>query len=155
MELIRSDLVKNALASDTVVALLKKTVPNMDKALLKVSRGWVNTGMQTTVLVETIGAKSGLPRKLATLCMPVGRDLVLVGSNWGQDRDPAWIHNLRANPECQVTFRGYDGPMTARELKGKARTDMWEHLVCYNPQYGRYQEGTDRTLPVMLLYRED
>ena len=55
MELIRSDLVKNALASDTVVALLKKTVPNMDKALLKVSRGWVNTGMQTTVLVETIG----------------------------------------------------------------------------------------------------
>ena len=155
MELIRSDLVKNALASDTVVALLKKTVPNMDKALLKVSRGWVNTGMQTTVLVETIGAKSGLPRKLATLCMPVGRDLVLVGSNWGQDRDPAWIHNLRANPECQVTFRGYDGPMIARELKGKERTDMWEHLVRYNPQYGRYQEGTDRTLPAMLLYRED
>ena len=155
MELVRSDLVKNALASDTMVALLKKTVPALDKRLLKLSRGWLNAGMQTTVLVETIGAKSGQKRKLATLCMPVGRDLVLVGSNWGQDHDPAWIHNLRANPGCQVTFRGYEGPMRARELKGKERADMWEHLVRYNPQYGRYQEGTERRLPVMLLYRED
>ena len=153
MELLRSDLVKTALDSSIMVSVLKKTVPRMDLTLMRASRGWVNTGMQSVALLETLGAKSGKQRTIATLCMPVGSDLVLVGSNWGQDRDPAWIHNLRANPECTVTFRGYRGPMSARELSGSERAAMWEPLVRYNPQYERYQAATDRTLPVVLLAR--
>lgn len=155
MELIRSDLVKNALASDLVVSVLKRTVPPTDKALLRLTRGWLNTGLQSVVLLETLGARSGQPRTIATLCMPLGRDLVLVGSNWGQERDPAWIHNLRANPECKATYRGYVGAMTARELKGAERAAIWKPLVRFNPQYARYQDATDRRLPVMLLNRSD
>lgn len=155
MELIRSDLLKHALASDIVVGLLKRTVPPTDKALLRLSRGWLNTGLQSVVLLQTRGARSGKLREIATLCMPVGRDLVLVGSNWGQDADPAWIHNLRANPECRATFRGFSGPMTSRELRGAERRAMWRHLVRFNPQYARYQEATDRLLPVMLLGRHE
>lgn len=154
MELLRSDLVKTALNSDAVVKVLKKTVPPLDKRLLRLSRGWLNTGLQPVVLLETTGAKSGAVRTIATLCMPVGHDLVLVGSNWGQDRDPAWVHNLRAEPQCKVTFRGYAGAMRAEELGGRARTVMWEHLVRFNPQYERYQADTRRQLPVMLLRRE-
>jgi len=155
MELIRSDLVKNALSSDLVVKLLKKTVPPTDKALLRLTRGWANTGMQSVVLLETLGARSGQPRTIATLCMPLGRDLVLVGSNWGQDRDPAWVYNLRAKPECKATYRGYVGTMTARELKGAERSAIWRHLVRFNPQYARYQEGTERRLPVLVLSRDE
>jgi deazaflavin-dependent oxidoreductase (nitroreductase family) len=155
MELMRTDLVKNALASSAVTSVLKKTVPPLDKALLRLSRGWINTGMQTVVLLQTTGARSGQLRTIATLCMPVGRDLILVGSNWGQGRDPAWVHNLRANPDCHTTFRGYVGEMTARELESSERATIWKHLVRYNPQYQTYQEGTRRRLPVMLLSRPD
>ena len=155
MELVRSNLVRNALESQGMVAILKRTVPPLDKTLLRASRGWINTGLQPVVLLETTGAKTGQVRTIATLCMPVGRDIVLVGSNWGQERDPAWIHNLRANPECRITFRGFVGDVSARELEGRERTVMWQHLLRFNPQYGRYQELTSRQLPVMLLTRGD
>ncbi|MCR9106223.1 MAG: nitroreductase family deazaflavin-dependent oxidoreductase [Gammaproteobacteria bacterium] len=155
MQLLKSDVVKHALASDLAVSFLKKTIPPLDKRLLKLTRGWVATGFQSVVLLRTRGAKSGQLREIVTLCMPVGPDLILVGSNWGQDRDPAWVHNLRAHREAQVTFRGYQGPMIAREIKGRQRAEMWQRLVRYNPQYARYQEGTDRLLPVMLLQRQD
>lgn len=155
MELVRTNLLKQALDSNLIVSVLKETVPRFDKLLLRGSRGWINTGLQSVVLLRTTGAKSGREREIATLCMPVGCDLVLVGSNWGQDRNPAWVHNLRANPVANITFRGYNGDMVARELKGRERASMWEHLVRYNPQYGRYQERVDRRLPVILLQRED
>ena len=45
--------------------------------------------------------------------------------------------------------------LLARELEGAEREAMWEHLVRFNPQYQRYQDGTERRLPVMLLSRED
>lgn len=85
--------------------------------------------------------------------MPVGLDIVLVGSNWGQDKDPAWMHNMRANPEVNVVFRGFKGSMIARELQGRERGAMWERLIRYNPQYAHYQDGTRRRLPVVLLTR--
>lgn len=154
MELMRTDVLKQALATDLIVGILKRTVPPTDKALLRLSRGWLNTGLQSVVLLETLGARSGRTRAIATLCMPVGRDLVLVGSNWGGESDPAWVHNLRATPECKATYRGFSGQMLARELRGAERKAMWQHLVRFNPQYGRYQEGTARRLPVVMLTRK-
>lgn len=153
MELLSTGVVKTTLQSPTAVALLKRTVPRLDKALLRVSRGWINTGMQSVAMVETCGAKSGLRRTMVTLCMPVGQDLLLVASNWGQDHHPAWYHNLKANPEAEVTFRGYNGMMQASELQGRQRKEMWERLVAYNPQYAEYQNGTQRLIPVLQLRR--
>lgn len=153
MELLKTNLVRTALASDAMVGLLKRTVPPLDRRLMRLSRGWVNTGMQTVAMLDTIGARSGQVRQIVTLCMPVGDDLVLVGSNWGGDRDPAWVHNLRANPEVQVRYRGFVGAMVSRELKSGERKHMWERLVRYNPQYGVYQAQTARQLPVLSLHR--
>tara|TARA_R110000823_G_scaffold47903_16_gene121939 strand:- start:28567 stop:29031 length:465 start_codon:yes stop_codon:yes gene_type:complete len=150
---MKTNLVKNALASDFMVALLKRTVPPTDKLLLRISRGWLNTAMQSVALIETRGARSGQPREIVTLCMPEEEDLVLVGSNWGQQHDPAWVHNMRANPEVHVRFRGYVGPMRAREITGEEREALWQRLVQHNPQYVHYQAGTDRTLPVIRLQR--
>ena len=153
MELLKTDLIRQALQQPVVVGALQKTVPRMDRFLLSASRGWLNTGMLSVALVETTGAKSGLKREIPTLCMPVGNAIVLVGSNWGKASAPGWVHNLRAHKLAQVTFRGYKGPMAAKELSGRRRQDMWERLVEYNPQYGRYQEEAGRQLPVMLLER--
>ena len=153
MGLLQTNLVKNALNQPKVIAFLKRVIPPLDKFLLRISRGWLNTAMQAVVLLETTGAKSGQRREIATLCMPEGHDLVLVGSNWGLERDPAWAYNLRANPNPKVRFRGYIGEMQARELAGQERALTWEKLVEFNPQYAQYQLGTQRVLPVFLLSR--
>ena len=153
MGLLQTNLVTRALNHPRVVAVLKRIVPPLDKFLLKISRGWVNTAMQSVVLLETRGAKTGQVRQIATLCMPVGADLILVGSNWGQAKHPAWVHNLRANPAASVRYRGYVGPVTATELQEAERTMLWPQLVAFNPQYAQYQENTSRVLPLFKLSR--
>lgn len=151
MSLLQSEAVKIALDSTVMSRFLKRTVPPLDRVLLKASRGWLATALQPVVLMETTGARSGLRRETVTLCMPVGQDLALVGSNWGKEADPAWVHNIRANPDVYVTFRGYRGPAHARELKGPERKQMWESAVRYNPHYAVYQDKVSRTIPVILL----
>lgn len=153
MKLMGTNLVKSALTSHTMVAVLKRTVPPLDKVLMRLSRGWLNTGMQTVALVETLGARTGKLRDIVTLCMPDGDALVLVGSNWGQPRDPAWVHNMRANPQVHVRYRGFVGPMIASEITGEEREVLWQRLVQHNPQYAHYQAGTNRRLPVIRLQR--
>lgn len=153
MGLLQTRLVGRALQARWVVALLKAIVPPLDKFLLRISRGWVNTAMQSVALVETTGVKSGLKREIATLCMADDSDILLVASNWGQDKHPAWLLNIRANPEPRVTFRGYKGPWRARELSGEERATAWTRLVVFNPQYAHYQSQTRRVLPVLRLER--
>jgi len=151
--LLKSNLMKNALESPRVVALLKRIVPPLDRALLRVSRGWVNTAMQSVVLLETVGARSGRTRAVPMLCMPQDGEIVVVASNWGADTDPAWLRNLRANPRARVHYRGYVGPVRATEATGEERQHLWRRLVGVNPQYARYQDQTDRELPVIRLRR--
>jgi len=154
MSLLRTDFAKRALRLPWLVALLKVVVPRLDKLLLRLSRGWINTAMQTVVLLDTVGARSGQRRTIVTLCMPVNDGVVLVGSNWGQTRDPAWMFNLRANPAVRMTFRGYCGPVVAAELSGQEREKMWARLVEYNPHYQYYQDNVARQLPVVQLRRQ-
>lgn len=153
MELLKSELVRSALASSPTVSLLKKTVPNIDQRLMRLSRGWLNTGLQTTALVTARGARSGEPRPFVTLAMPAGNDLILVASNWGGEKHPAWYFNLKQNPEVDVLFRGFNGKMATTELAGRERSSMWERLVSFNPQYATYQAGTRRRIPVLQLRR--
>ena len=151
MSLMQTKFFVNALGSPRMVAILKSFVPALDRFLQKFTRGWVNTAMQPVAHVETLGAKSGVMRPLATLCMPVTTGFALVGSNWGGDRDPAWIHNLRANPHVKIVFRGFVGRVRAREIMGEERDALWDRSVAYNPQYKIYEASTSRLLPVMLL----
>ena len=129
------------------------TIPKADLFFMKHTRGWINTAMQSLVLLETIGAKSALRREIVTLCMPEGDQLLLVGSNWGRDRPPAWYFNLKAYPTVKATFRGYCGLMNAIEITGSQRDKLWSKLVAFNPQYAHYQHKCSRLLPIMQLSR--
>tara|TARA_B100000767_G_scaffold273165_1_gene302578 strand:+ start:155 stop:622 length:468 start_codon:yes stop_codon:yes gene_type:complete len=146
-------IIKKALASDKMTKLLMKTIPKADLFLMKNTRGWLNTAMQSLALVEGKGAKSGARREIVTLCMPDNDRLLLVGSNWGRDRPPAWYFNLKSHPTVMVTFRGYRGLMQAQEMVGSERESLWLKLVTYNPQYAHYQQKCSRVLPIMQLSR--
>lgn len=151
MSLLQTGFVLRVLRWPWLVAVLKLVIPPLDKLLLRLSRGWVSTAMQPVVLLETVGAKSGERRVIVTLCMPESDGIVLVGSNWGQNRHPAWVHNLRAHPTARITFRGYRGPVVARELSGSERDRAWLDLVAFNPHYQYYQDNVKRQLPIMRL----
>ena len=97
------------------------------------------------------GVKSGKIRK--TPLMRVEHDGVyaMVGSVGGAPEDPAWVANVRANPEVTVQ----DGPEpwdgVVREISGEEKAEWWERAVAAYPSYADYQERTDREIPVFLV----
>ena len=102
--------------------------------------------------LTTTGRKSGQPRT-SILTVPVAEDgrLVLVASRGGDDRHPAWYLNLRDNPEVTVTDRAGARPMRARVASAEEKAELWPRITGSYKGYARYQERTDRDIPVVIL----
>jgi deazaflavin-dependent oxidoreductase (nitroreductase family) len=109
-------------------------------------------GMNLLVLT-TIGRKSGQARAtpLAWFPGPDGSWLV-VASAGGAPANPAWYLNLAANPD-QVTVEqaGRKVAVTAEELHGAEREEAWKRITTEADQFRKYEETTDRELPVIRL----
>ena len=128
----------------------------VDRMLLPLSRGRVSISVgQQVGMLETIGAKSGQVRRTPLLFMRDGDHVVLIASKGGAPRHPAWLHNLRANP--QVRFlgpRGVTGDYVAREADGDERARLWDDAVDYYAGYATYEvRAGDREIPVVVLDR--
>lgn len=104
-----------------------------------------------TILLTTIGAKSGLPRTLPIACVPNGEKYALVATNFGQSKFPSWYHNLGANAECVVRVGDKIRPFVARELHGAEYDRYWKMAMDIYAGYAAYKERTSRRIPVMLL----
>lgn len=136
--------------------LLARTMHHLDGPVMRRSKGKrsVTTMITGLPMVEltTTGAKSGLPRTLPIIGVPDGDRLVLVASNYGQDKNPAWYWNLKAHPDCTVGFRGAVLPMTAHEAEGEERERLWAlDLSVYPPRKHYAVRAGGRRIPVMVL----
>ena len=104
----------------------------------------------------TRGAKTGKVRKNGLMRVEHEGAYAMVGSQGGAPKDPAWVANLRAHPD-QVTVQ--DGPEpwdgVAREVTGEEKRQWWERAVAVYPEYERYQQRTDRKIPVFVVERAD
>jgi deazaflavin-dependent oxidoreductase (nitroreductase family) len=81
-----------------------------------------------------------------------GERVVLIASNFGRSRHPAWYHNLRANPEATLSVRGQKKTYIAREADGREREDYWHQAVELYAGYAAYEKRTGgRKIPIMVL----
>jgi deazaflavin-dependent oxidoreductase (nitroreductase family) len=104
------------------------------------------------VLVHHRGARSGAVRVTPLACHPLGDGrVVVVASNGGSPRHPAWYHNLVANPQVVVEYGAETFPAVAAELRGRERAALWPEVVARYPDVGRFQSGTARVLPLLVL----
>jgi len=110
-------------------------------------------GRAPVLLLTTTGRKSGKPRTAPVVYLRDGERLVVIGSNAGNDRSPAWALNLLAQPEAEVEVRGRRSSVRARATEGDERTELWRRM---NEQYSGfedYRERTAREIPVFVLDR--
>ena len=105
----------------------------------------------TPLLLTTTGRKTGQPRTIATLYMPDGDRIILVASFGGDDRNPQWCLNLRANPEATIQIGGEVRTVRAHEAEGAEREDLWRRVLEYMPRYADYQSHTSRIIPLVIL----
>lgn len=79
--------------------------------------------------------------------------VLVVGSYAGADVDPAWVHNLRANPRARVEIGTDSYDVEVRQLTCDERDAAYPRIVGAAPGFGGYQEKTDRVIPVFELSR--
>ena len=116
-----------------------------DKLLQRVTRGRVTildvAGLPNVMLTVT-GRKSGVPRSTPLLAVPRGDDWLIAGSNFGGPKQPVWVLNIEANPDCQVRVKGRTYDVHARRLEGQERERAWQDMLQVWPNYRLYEERT-------------
>jgi deazaflavin-dependent oxidoreductase (nitroreductase family) len=103
------------------------------------------------LLLATTGAKSGQPRLSPLGYFRVDGKLLIIGSFAGADVNPAWVHNLRANPSAHVELGNESSDVTARELPAAERDELFPKITAVAPGFAEYQAKTTRVIPVFEL----
>jgi len=112
-----------------------------------------DTGLPV-IIVTHMGNKTGAIRKTPLMRVKDGNSYVLVGSQGGAPTDPAWVHNLRANPDVEIRDETVVRPMRVREVEDAAeRSRLWQLAIAAYPPYAEYQERTARRIPVFIAER--
>jgi proline iminopeptidase len=111
-------------------------------------------GGTTTLLLTTVGRKTGEPR-VAPLIYREDDDgnYVVVASKGGAPEHPAWFVNLQEDPDVIVQVKDDTFPAVARVAEGEERERLWERMNEAWPDYDDYQTKTDREIPVVVLER--
>lgn len=104
------------------------------------------------VRVTTTGRQTGKARTVTLYAFETtDGDLVITGSRGGKAHDPAWAHNLRADPKATVKVGREERAVEAREVSGKERERLWALVTDAFPLYATYQRRTKRTIPLFVL----
>ena len=110
-------------------------------------------GIPPMLLLDHVGAKSGRKRTSPLGYFEDGDDVVIIASKGGHPRNPAWYHNLRANPDTVAQIGSERRPVHARVANGQEHTRLWPKAVEAYGGYAGYQEKTDRKIPLVILER--
>jgi deazaflavin-dependent oxidoreductase (nitroreductase family) len=128
-------------------------MPPLERGMKRLTGGRVQLsglGVPTLVL-HTIGAKSGLERDIVLMYCPDGVEMLVTGSNFARDAHPAWTANLLAYPDVAVSRRGRRIEVRATLLDDAEREATWPKLERNWPGYRKYEVTAGRTLRVFRL----
>ncbi len=130
---------------------------NLHRAIYRMTNGRLGANLvgRPMLLLTTTGRKSGEPRTTPLSYLRDGDDCVVVASNNGSDRHPAWWLNLEAQPNAEIKVGPEAWTVEALVAENEAHSRLWPLLLDYNPQYAGYQDKTSRAIPVVILRRVD
>jgi deazaflavin-dependent oxidoreductase (nitroreductase family) len=142
-----------AFATTRVARFLSRHVSwRLDPVLLRLTGGRLaSTLVFPTAVLETRGARSGDRRRNAVITVADGDSTVIVASNAGDPRHPAWFHNLRADPAVLLGGRPVRATVVADEVE---RERIWALADDVFPAFARYRRdaaAVGRTIPLVRL----
>ncbi len=135
----------------------QKTLYPIDKRLFRWTKGKVTVpgivaGLPV-ILLTTTGRRSGEPRTMPLLGVPIGDDLAVIGTNYGTTHTPGWVYNLEADPSATVEYRGTRVDVTARPADDTEYDIAFDLAAAVYAGYAAYRERiTDREVRVFVLH---
>jgi deazaflavin-dependent oxidoreductase (nitroreductase family) len=138
--------------------VFSRTLRHVDTAVARVSRGRQSAPQLLAGLpvldLTTTGRRSRQPRTSHLVSIPVGDDLAVLGTNFGQPATPAWVLNLEADPHATVTHRGSTVPVVARPATEAERAAVLERSRGIYGGYEKYQQRIrGRRVRIFVLER--
>lgn len=161
----RDNLPKPEFMNEEQFEWLKKATASLDQirgdAKADVERyranpeGW-STGKGSpsglpTLLLTTLGRKSGEKRTTPLVFLQWGEHMVVVGSLAGYDQDPTWYVNMKTNRTCWVQKDHDQYVCIGRDVTDEERKALWPQLDQVFPAWGYFQKTTDRPFPMVSL----
>ena len=118
----------------------------------KVSGRFANSNL---LLLHTTGAKSGLSRVVPLAYLADGERLIVIASKAGAPNNPAWYHNLAANPDVRVEVGSEQFEALATAAQEPERTTLYEKMEAVSSGFTTYkQKAAPRVIPVVILTRK-
>ena len=132
---------------------MKRWGTRLHAAIYRLTRGRVlgRVRGQPVLLLETAGRRTGQPRTTPVQYLADGDTFVVVASNAGAERPPAWYLNLRASPRARVQVGERTIDVRAQEAAGHERAELWQRLTAANRYLERAARKAGRDLPLMAL----
>jgi deazaflavin-dependent oxidoreductase (nitroreductase family) len=104
------------------------------------------------LLLDHVGARSGAKRTSPLLYVKDGENVVVVASKGGYPKNPAWFHNLMANPDTTVQIGSEHRKVHARVAKPEERDRLWAMAVkAYHGYEGYQARSKGREIPLVVL----
>jgi deazaflavin-dependent oxidoreductase (nitroreductase family) len=133
--------------------VMRRLVPLDRRIMLRTQgrRSALGPSGAPTLVLETTGRRSGLPRLTPLVFVREGDSVVVLGSNFGRPRHPSWTSNLLAEPRAVVKAGGHDVPVLATLLDGDEAEAAFERFAALSRVYPAYRGRTDRAMRLIRL----
>lgn len=153
-------ITRAAVAPLTRTWLFRRTAPTLlpplERATAWLSRGHLQLSgiLVPSLVLHTIGAKSGVERDVPLMYCPEGPGrMIVAGSNFARGAHPAWTANLLAHPLAAVSVNGRRMRVRATLIGDDERDAVWARIERQWPGYRAYERGSGRTVRLFRLER--
>ena len=149
---IRSALVEPFARSEAGRWWLINVAPKLDRVIFRLSGGRFTSIPAHILFLTHTGARTGERRENPLTYFTDGDDLIVMASNYGRERHPAWYYNVKANPEVEVRAAGRRGRFRARVTSGEDRERLWGLAKQLSRVYADYEDrAVGREIQVVRL----
>jgi deazaflavin-dependent oxidoreductase (nitroreductase family) len=136
--------------------LFARVMHHVDRPVFRLTRGRHTMASLVSglpvVMLTTTGARSGALHTVPVLGLPSADGLAVIASNYGQEHNPGWYHNLRAKPEGSVTVDGVRRVFQASEAQADVRARIWQEALEIYPGFSVYERrASHRQIAVFIL----
>jgi deazaflavin-dependent oxidoreductase (nitroreductase family) len=152
------DVVRRAVAPLSRTRLFRRLgpriMPPLERVMTRVTGGRIAVSglLVPSLVLHTVGARSGEPRDATLMYTPDGQGRAIVaGSNFAGSRHPAWTGNLLAHPDAEISVRGRRFAVTATLIGDDERDAVWARIERQWPGYRGYERSSGRTVRLFRL----
>jgi deazaflavin-dependent oxidoreductase (nitroreductase family) len=140
-----------------MLKVMLKAMVSVGVFLYRLTGGGIGGRIQTlpVLLLTTTGRKSGKKRTVPLGFLRDGSTYVIIASNAGLPRNPAWFLNLQSHPEATIQVKKRQMQVKAETANPEKKRELWARLMEVAPGYADYQKRITRDIPVVILHPVD